>query len=120
MRQGRGERYIMPGVPKTYENYYFEDTSLLFDPDRPLRDTVRYGALVKMREAKIVIEGDTHDWGYTARWKGLPIAPLTYHPAEPATVDRLTEKRRTALAQVLASTQGQMERIPEDLDTAAT
>lgn len=106
----------MPGVAKTYENYYFEDASLLFVG--ALGESVRYGALVKMRERLESALDDAYK-GTPARWRGLPIAPLTYHPSEPACLPRLTKRRRQALAEVLASTQGEMERIPEDLDIAA-
>jgi hypothetical protein len=107
----------MTGVTTTYENYYFCDDALLFDPRHST--TVRYGAYVKMRDSS---ELEHFDEVYTlpARWRGLPIAPLTWHPSEPATVPRLTEKRRKAAAEVLASALEPLDRETFHLDRAAT
>jgi hypothetical protein len=101
----------MSVVAKTYENYYFCDDALLFDP--LYSTTVRYGAYVKMRDP---VEVEYFDEVHTlpARWRGLPISPLTWHPAEPATVPRLTEKRRKAAAEVLASALEPLERVSEE------
>lgn len=96
---------------KVYENYYFEDSSLLFlQPP-----AAGYGAFVRISKSK---------------WSGLPVTPLNFHPATHGDTEEAESMRsgewRQYTAVALASAVGfpNYIQIPmlsvDDLDTPAS